>query len=874
MEPVGAWGPAQSAAWLRGVSPHRGVIRARGQQVGVRVSPSPSAWFSAGLDAAVQGYPFEEWGLAGTELLRLSEGALDALGVWRVGHQELLLEAVEQLQALDTELESTNLRTLTEGLQELAQHAETLVMEGSTGGAMSQPPHIMLLACAVNLIKAAKRLFSWLNRYLFSTLNDFSSTQDIVLLCAQLADVLQTDCSTAERNSQILLIVSAGPGRSCGHGGPSSAGLTLSPCFYPQCQHIVGICKSIVGCSPPALLDCRAMLQRVELALLPMPCGSPPDSPSTLTLPPELWGSSPASPSTLMLSPEPPGSPPASPSTSTLPCSPLGLEITSTSSCLHFVSKTNLEALAVHRTHILPGDEIVQVNEQVVVGWTRINLEKKLLEKASGVSLVLKKVPLSLPGSPLPIRQKVPDALLDAVDFHENSNCPSSPSSLASSTTADVDSGPDPTTDKDEQNTSLCGKDTGGGPSGLWVLHCFILHLSPSRAALRQDTDPKVSGTPVTARGSSVHPTPETSQNAAGVATTLSRRRVSCRDLGRVDCDGWLLKKKDHVGFMAQKWKRCWFVLKGHTLYWYNHPNVSGGCPHTLPLGSALRQAVDVVMCPPQDDKAAGLINVATYDLESTREQKKKYVFQLSHEKYKPFVFAAETLADLSMWVSRLITAKTKYALAHQPIPHREEDCYSETEAEDPDDESPRHGCDSPKKRLQNTPEKAQTGGKSSSPQNSPQPHSPVGKGCPVGVSGSPYIMVPIFTDPEPSEEDLESLMWCLRQGGVSLIGRQRFLTQEQYRKSFIRRNKNPRINEKVHMVRALQSTLKAKLAELQALEQLLDDAALTSEKFQLWKEEHQDLYQELQECWARQQDQDGSGKHEAEQRSPAGAEP
>ena len=138
--------------------------------------------------------------------------------------------------------------------------------------------------------------------------------------------------------------------------------------------------------------------------------------------------------------------------------------------------------------------------------------------------------------------------------------------------------------------------------------------------------------------------------------------------------------------------------------------------------------------------------------------------------------------------------------------------------------------------------------------------------------------------------------MWCLRQGGVSLIGRQRFLTQEQCRKSFIRRNKNPRINEKVHAVRALQSTLKvgshsssptpapaktppkcvlppqAKLAELQALEQLLDDAALTSEKFQRWKEEHQDLYQELQEWWARQQGQDSGGGHEAEQRPSAGA--
>ncbi|XP_032304818.1 connector enhancer of kinase suppressor of ras 1 isoform X1 [Coturnix japonica] len=810
MEPVGAWGPAQTAAWLRG------------------------------LDTTVQGYLFEEWGLAGTELLRLSEGALEALGVWRVGHQELLLEAVEQLRALDTELGSTSLRTLTERLWELAQRTETTVLEGSPGGATLPPPPITLLACVVDLIGAAKRLFSWLNRYLFSTLNDFSSTRDIVLLCAHLVEVLQMDCSTAERNSQILYIVSAGQRRGCGHGGPSSPGPTPYLHFYPQCQHIIGICKSIVGCSPPALLDRRAMLQHVELALPLTPRESPPDSPSTPTLPPELWGSPPPSPSTPVLPPEPPGSPPASPSTPMLPFSPLGLEITSTSSCMHFVSMTSSEALAVHGGRILPGDEIVQVNEQVVVGWTRINLVKKLLEKASGVSLVLKKVPLSLPGCPLPTRLQVPGAHLDGVDLPKSSKCPSSPSSPASSTTADVDSGPDPTADKDKHSTSQNREDVGelqpaalslgtgedavqeastppGTPSSLCAFQPCTAECSPTAAPRAQSAEP--SQTP--REGS-----PETGRRPKGVATRLSRRRVSCRDLGRVDCDGWLLKKKDHVGFMAQKWKRCWFVLKGHTLYWYNHPN---------------------------DDKAAGLINVATYNLESTREQKKKYVFQLSHDKYKPFVFAAETLADLSMWVSHLITAKTKHALAHQPVPHREEDCYSETEAEDPDDESPRHGCELPNKRLQNAPEKGQlfqTGGESSSPQSSPQPHSPA----------------------EPGEEDLESLMWCLRQGGVSLIGRQRFLTQEQCRKSFIRRNKNPCINEKVHAVRALQSTLKAKLAELQAIEQLLDDAALTSEKFQRWKEEHQDLYQELQEWWAQQQGQDSSGGHEAEQRSPAEA--
>lgn len=62
---------------------------------------------------------------------------------------------------------------------------------------------------------------------------------------------------------------------------------------------------------------------------------------------------------------------------------------------------------------------------------------------------------------------------------------------------------------------------------------------------------------------------------------------------------------------------------------------------------------------------------------------------------------------------------------------------------------------------------------------------------------------------PDPAGEDLECLMQCLKQGGLSLMGQQRFLTEEQCRKSFIRRNKNPHINEKVHAVRALQSTLK-----------------------------------------------------------------
>lgn len=45
----------------------------------------------------------------------------------------------------------------------------------------------------------------------------------------------------------------------------------------------------------------------------------------------------------------------------------------------------------------------------VQVGWTRANLAKKLLEKASGVTLVLKRIPLELPSSPPSPRQQVSD---------------------------------------------------------------------------------------------------------------------------------------------------------------------------------------------------------------------------------------------------------------------------------------------------------------------------------------------------------------------------------------------------------------------------------------------------------------------------------
>lgn len=62
----------------------------------------------------------------------------------------------------------------------------------------------------------------------------------------------------------------------------------------------------------------------------------------------------------------------------------------------------------------------------------------------------------------------------------------------------------------------------------------------------------------------------------------MSRRRISCKDLGHADCQGWLYKKKEKGTFLSNKWKKFWVVLKGSSLYWYSNQMVSdpsSSCP-------------------------------------------------------------------------------------------------------------------------------------------------------------------------------------------------------------------------------------------------------------------------------------------------------
>uniref|UniRef100_A0A3Q3EFY5 Connector enhancer of kinase suppressor of Ras 1 n=1 Tax=Labrus bergylta TaxID=56723 RepID=A0A3Q3EFY5_9LABR len=231
---------------------------------------------------------------------------------------------------------------------------------------------------------------------------------------------------------------------------------------------------------------------------------------------------------------------------------------------------------------------------------------------------------------------------------------------------------------------------------------------------------------------------------------SFSRRRVSCRELGKPDCDGWLWKKRKESGvFITQKWQRFWFILTGPSLYWYTSQ---------------------------QDEKAEGFVNISSFDIESAGEHKRKNVFQMCHRRFHNFVFAADNLGDMTK-------------------------------------------C-----------------------QNSQSSSYHLCRFLPLRL----YLSLTLLPSGGPVDE-MGMMLNNIKEGGVTLIGSEQPFTHDHFRKSFIRRNKNPVINEKAHTLRALQSTLKAKEAELLQINKLLEESSLTPSKYRQWKESNEELIQEIE---------------------------
>ncbi|KAM6185249.1 interactor protein for cytohesin exchange factors 1 [Rhynchocyon petersi] len=365
----------------------------------------------------------------------------------------------------------------------------------------------------------------------------------------------------------------------------------------------------------------------------------------------------------------------------------------------------------------------------------------------------------------------------------------------------------------------------------------------------------------------------------------MSRRRVSCKDLGHADCQGWLYKKKEKGTFLSNKWKKFWVVLKGSSLYWY---------------------------CNQMAEKADGFVNLPDFSVERASECKKKHAFRISHPEIKTFYFAAENGQEMNVWLNKL-----ELVVIHHAATAQNEECYSESEQEDsevtaetppPPDSSEASSALAAQQASSSSPQlsgascsissvdntrKASSSAsfssskerqswsnvvnRSSAAEDTGQPitfavrvHSPLLSEANGGnaqddaasesgflnslssddtssvSSNLDHLTVPDkpagskMTDteePKVSEDDeMEKLYKSLEQASLSPLGDRRPSTKKELRKSFVKRCKNPSINEKLHKIRTLNSTLKCKEHDLAMINQLLDDPKLTARKYREWK--------------------------------------
>nr|XP_015825365.2 connector enhancer of kinase suppressor of ras 1 isoform X1 [Nothobranchius furzeri] len=711
-----------------------------------------SKWLQ-GLDGPMSQYQVSEWNLSIEDLLILTSQDLEKLGVRKIGHQELILEAVEKLCSLHYGLGGESLKVLTEKLcavaQTLQKGIESHWRRNSYDGRSTKKMSAGILKVVVELIASAKGLFTLLKRYQLFQPCGFAETKNIFIYCKELGDIVHKDTTVFEKENDIIVI----------------------------CRQVVEICDGILRSVPETILTQTAQLESVDLV---------PVSPGDY----------------------------------------LGIEITSTSSSNHYVTGAAAEPSTDAYLRVLAGDEVIQVNDQIVVGWSRDNLLKKLQENASGVTLVLKKIPRSVRRkhsvqvvtiqTEEEEREERSDEEEEEKDKEESvrysffERVAASVRTLSFRRAIHEPEAPQQLMGQEESELQLNQELEGSltipsHPNQQGRLSPLLasgklensesLRLSPN---IRRDRSPSRRSPSPFGMGKnrdSVSSCPEMvgpmANKEAKKSNTkaVSRRRVSCRDLTHPDCNGWLWKKRKESGvFITHKWQRFWFVLSGPRLYWFNGQ---------------------------LDEKAEGLLNIASYNLESAGEHKRKYVFQMRHPKFQNFIFAAEDTKDLRKWINALITAikNHKKSLAD---PDSEEECYSETDSESEVSPAPcRRTKPQPKGKTNRTSSSSST------------------------AEGSKGAAVP--------EDEMGRMLNNIKEGGVSLIGHDQPFTQDHFRKSFIRRNKNPVINEKALTLRALQSTLKAKEAELQQINKILDDPDLTAAKFRQWKKQNEELVLEIE---------------------------
>ncbi|XP_054616879.1 connector enhancer of kinase suppressor of ras 3 isoform X2 [Dunckerocampus dactyliophorus] len=306
MEAVSTWSPQQVVDWMKG------------------------------LDDSLQQYlPSFRWQqIDGEKLLKMSHQELLTVGVAKVGHQELMLEAVDLLCALNYGVESDNLKTLV-GKMRLAYHNLSSAVSQRRKNPTYQSksahqPSNDFLSAVVELIAAAKSLLAWLDRTPLTSISDFTSTKGrIIQLCLELTSTVQKDCTVYQMEEKILEVSRA----------------------------LSGLCEKTAQVTSDPSMSELACMEEVHISNIK-------------------------------------------------PGEGLGIYIKSTYDGLHVITGTTENSPADKTKRIHAGDEVVQVNQQTVVGWQLKHLVALLKTESGSLVLVLKKRPSGIAGgfAPAPLK--------------------------------------------------------------------------------------------------------------------------------------------------------------------------------------------------------------------------------------------------------------------------------------------------------------------------------------------------------------------------------------------------------------------------------------------------------------------------------------
>ncbi|XP_065756531.1 connector enhancer of kinase suppressor of ras 2 isoform X2 [Phocoena phocoena] len=966
MEPVSKWSPSQVVDWMKG------------------------------LDDCLQQYikNFEREKISGDQLLRITHQELEDLGVSRIGHQELILEAVDLLCALNYGLETENLKTLSHKLNASAKNLQNFITgrrrSGHYDGRTSRKLPNDFLTSVVDLIGAAKSLLAWLDRSPFAAVTDYSVTRNnVIQLCLELTTIVQQDCTVYETENKILHVCKTLSG-VCDHIISLSSDPLVSQSAHLEVIQLANIKPSeglgmyikstydglhvITGTTENSPADrCKKIhagdeviqvnhqtvvgwqLKNLVNALREDPSGviltlkKRPQS--MLTSAPALLKNMRWKP--LALQPLIPRSPTSS--------------VATPSSTISTPTKRDSSALQDLYIPPPPAEPYIPRDEKgnLPCEDLRGHMVGKPVHKGS-------ESPNSFLDQEYRKRFNIveEDTVLYCYEYEKGRS--SSQGRRESTPTYENSLLRYMSNEKIAQEEYMfqrnSKKDTGKkskkkGDKSSSPTHYSLLP-SLQMDALRQD----IMGTPVpeatlyhTFQQSSLQH--KSKKKNKGPIAGKSKRRISCKDLGRGDCEGWLWKKKDAKSYFSQKWKKYWFVLKDASLYWYINE---------------------------EDEKAEGFISLPEFKIDRANECRKKYAFKACHPKIKSFYFAAEHLDDMNRWLNRINMLTAGYAERERI--KQEQDYWSESDKEEADTPStpkqdsppppydtyprpPSMSCASPyveakHSRLSST-ETSQsqssheefrqelTGSSvvspirktasqrrswqdlietpltssglhylqtlpledsvfsdsaTISPEHRRQSTLPTQK-CHLQDHYGPYPLAesermqvlngnggkprsftlprdsgfnhcclnapvsacdpqddvqPTEVEEEEEEEEeegeaagenigdksesreeklgdsLQDLYRALEQASLSPLGEHRISTKMEYKLSFIKRCNDPVMNEKLHRLRILKSTLKAREGEVAIIDKVLDNPDLTSKEFQQWKQMYLDLFLDI----------------------------